>query len=83
MWDPLGERLDAIGRRGMSRSAHTYAMLEVSESTYDEIKQKLEAAGYHHALIQNDEAPALPHLDMHGIALCCEIWAMPEGTRDG
>jgi hypothetical protein len=55
------------------RTTHTYATLEVSESTCDEIKSKLEAAGYHHLFIKNDEAPALPLISMQGIALKHEI----------
>lgn len=41
---------------------HTYATLEVSAEAYDEIKRKLEDAGYQHAFIDGA-------IDMHGIAL--------------
>ena len=44
------------------RSTHTYAELEVSELVYDEIRRKLEAAGYDHALQDGT-------IDMHGIGL--------------
>jgi len=44
---------------------HTYALLKVSFSTYDEIAAYLRAAGYDHAF--HDGA-----IDMHGIALIKE-----------
>lgn len=42
---------------------YTFALMQVSKATYDEIKQKLEEAGYGHAI--HDDG----NLDMHGIAL--------------
>lgn len=42
---------------------HTYAILEVSRSTYDEIAQALRAADYDHAFHEDDT------VDMHGIAI--------------
>lgn len=45
---------------------HTYVTMSVSDATFNEIKQKLEEAAYHHA-IDNDFGRIL--LDMHGIAL--------------
>jgi len=45
------------------RSTHTYVTLPVSRTTYDEIAEKLRAAGYDHAF----DADGL--IDMHGIAL--------------
>ena len=45
---------------------HTYATLEVSAEAYAEIKSKLLAAEYQHAI--NDEG----EIDMHGIALVKE-----------
>jgi len=44
------------------RSTHTFAILEVSAQTYDEIRGKLQDANYHHAFV--DDA-----IDMHGIGL--------------
>ncbi len=41
----------------------TYAVMEVSAAVYDEIRAKLEAAEYQHAIGERGE------LDMHGIAL--------------
>jgi hypothetical protein len=47
---------------------HTYAILDVSKAAYDEIKQKLEAAGYQHALHDDRDGDGVV-IDMHGIAL--------------
>ena len=50
---------------------HTYALLPVSQSTYDEIGEKLRAAGYDEAFHQDDSLTSLNGqvIDMHGIAL--------------
>jgi hypothetical protein len=48
-------------------STYTYAILEISQAAFDEIKAKLEAADYRHAIIR--EEGCYPVLDMHGIAL--------------
>lgn len=45
---------------------HTYAIMEVSQKAYDEIRGKLEAAGYSDQIDQDGS------LDMHGIALAVE-----------
>lgn len=45
------------------RSTHTFAVLKVSQSTYDEIREKLQTAAYDHAFHENGI------IDMHGIAL--------------
>lgn len=45
---------------------YTYAELAVSERTYNEIRQKLEAAGYHHALLSDGA------IDMRGIGLVAQ-----------
>lgn len=42
--------------------SRTFAVLEVSPSTYEEVAAKLKAAGYDHAFVDGD-------VDMHGIAL--------------
>ena len=47
-------------------ATHTYAILEVSPETYEEIKKKLEAASYQHAF-HGDV------IDMHGIALQASV----------
>lgn len=46
----------------MVRSTHTFAELDVSPAAYDEIRGKLEEAGYQHAFIGSA-------IDMHGIGL--------------
>jgi hypothetical protein len=48
---------------------HTYAVLEVSQATYDEIAGKLAEAGYDHAFHVDDGRVLV---DMHGIALAAE-----------
>lgn len=45
---------------------HTYAVLDVSPKTYQEIRKKLLDAGYQHA-IHGDEAGEV--IDMVGIAI--------------
>ena len=45
---------------------YTYAVLEVSEAAYQEIREKLEAAGYQYAFHKDDGAEVI---DMHGIAI--------------
>lgn len=51
----------------MSPSTHTYAILYVSKATFEEIRKKLELAGY------NEQFHIGPHggieIDMHGITL--------------
>jgi hypothetical protein len=49
------------------RQTHTYAILPISESSFNEIWSKLEEAGYQHAFIQDREEG--PVIDMAGIAL--------------
>jgi hypothetical protein len=55
--------------------SYTYAVLEVTQTTYDEIAKKLRDAGYGHAFetvreatVGGTLAPA-EIIDMHGIAL--------------
>jgi DNA-directed RNA polymerase subunit F len=45
---------------------HTYAILDVSPTTYAEIRALLERAGYQHAF---DEVDGQQVIDLHGIAL--------------
>lgn len=54
---------------------YTFAELEVSESTFDEIAQKLKDAGYDHAFIDNA-------IDMHGIGLVKEKPPEPKAPTD-
>jgi len=49
---------------------YTYAVLEVSYSTFAEIRNKLEEAGYQHAIISEKEVgKTFILIDMNGIAL--------------
>lgn len=48
---------------------YTYAILEVSRAAYQEIKQKLEAAGYSDQFHDNGGKLVI---DMHGIAVAEE-----------
>ena len=45
---------------------HTYAILEVSSAAFHEIKEKLLAAGYEHAM---QAYSGKIFIDMHGLAL--------------
>lgn len=49
---------------------YTYVLMEVTKSTYEEVKKKLEEAGYWQALHKDREDGII--LDMHGIALILE-----------
>jgi len=55
------------------RTTYTYAILNISEAAYEEIRAKLEKAGYQHAFHENEDAPVSPLIDMHGIALAPEV----------
>lgn len=48
------------------RSTHTFAEMAVPKHVYDDIKGRLENAGYHHAIMDHRDDNAL---DMHGIGL--------------
>lgn len=49
---------------------YTYVVLKISPLAYEEIKSKLEAAGYQHAF--HDEGEDGIVIDMHGIAVARE-----------
>jgi hypothetical protein len=52
------------------RQTNTFAELELSQTAYDEIRKKLEAAGYHHAFMFKGTADGeAPTIDMHGIGV--------------
>lgn len=53
-------------------STHTFVVLEVSHAAYDEIKGKLEAAGYD--VMVKEKADGSELLDMHGLALSRRSW---------
>lgn len=48
---------------------YTYVLMELSDAAYDEIRKKLEDAGYDEHLHDNPDDPARPRLNMHGIAV--------------
>jgi len=50
-----------------TRQTHTFAVLELSPAAFNEIKTKLEAAGYEHAFIKEQGEPLV--IDMHGIGV--------------
>jgi len=50
------------------RSTHTYSVLAISQSAYDEIAHLLREAGYDHAFHENEDGHGTV-IDMHGIAL--------------
>lgn len=52
----------------MIHQTHTFAQLEVSQRTFDEIKQLLSDAQYQHAF-HYDTEEKVNTIDMHGIAL--------------
>lgn len=52
----------------MLNQTHTFATLEVSKATYDEIAAKLKAAGYDHAFVKATGKDG-EVIDMHGIGL--------------
>lgn len=51
----------------MTRTTHTYAVLEVSPAVYAEIRAALETAGYDHVFHTDAQHGVV--IDMHGIAL--------------
>lgn len=50
----------------MARSTHTYVILPLSAAAYQEIREKLLVADYHHVFNIHDGAEVI---DMHGIAV--------------
>lgn len=51
----------------MLRQTHTYVVMELSEGAYEEIKQKMLAAGYGHVFHTDSQHGEV--IDMHGIAV--------------
>lgn len=47
-------------------ATHTYSVLDISASAYEEIRDLLKDAGYHHAIISKERGEVI---DMHGIAV--------------
>ena len=48
------------------RQTHTFVTLELSPSSFNEIKTKLEKAGYQHCFIEQDDELVI---DMNGIGI--------------
>jgi len=65
----------------MGTHTHTYAILEISMKAYQEIKEKLEAAGYADQFHDRAEDLENPIIDMHGIAVAPRI-EDPEDHHD-
>lgn len=57
----------------MSRHISTYILLHLSEAAYEEIRKKMEEAGYQHAFLDNPEASASPRILMTGITVVPEV----------
>lgn len=57
---------------------HTYATMDVSPATFDEIRSKLDAAGYGDQIERSGIHSTEDLIDMHGIALVRQ--AEPEPT---
>lgn len=63
----------------MIRQTHTYVTLEISDEAYQEIRSKLDAAGYQHTFMPGGE------IDLSGIAVksdgvdALELAAMARG----
>ncbi len=82
VWDDTDLRTNSlpcecnVPKKGLAmgvRQTHAYAELELSSATYTEIAQKLRAAGYCHAFMDDGT------IDMHGIGIfaTCTI-AVPD-----
>lgn len=63
---PAGEAFCIMPEEGPMRYTYTNASLPVSAQAHQEIRAKLEAAGYEHAIGEDGR------IDMHGIALVVE-----------
>lgn len=55
---------------GRYTQTHSFALLPVSEKTFQEIKDKLRTAGYHDQLLSDGKYGEV--IDMHGIGLVKE-----------
>jgi len=64
------------------RMTHTYATMAVSPEVYNEVKMKLEAAGYQDQIHEQRGPGEQPLLDMHGIALEHEGACTTRGDQD-
>lgn len=63
----------------MIRQTHTYAILEVDETTYADVRARLAAVGYEHTF--HEERKHGEVIDMHGIALAAVTMASQNETE--
>jgi hypothetical protein len=55
------------------RTTHTFVELPLSPAAYEEIRNKLKAAGYEHCFIRGEDT-----IDMHGLAVTREETSVKE-----
>lgn len=51
---------------------YIYALLKLSKEAYEEIREKMLAAGHEHAFWPNPESPETPRISLQGIAVVPE-----------
>ena len=69
--------------RPFGGGTHTYALMPVSPTAFDEVLGKLRAAGYDHAIhCDTNQNDSQARLDMHGLALVCYPWPTPTAFTD-
>lgn len=82
-WMAAAEELRARTNANLAPRAltqtYTYVILELSKSAYDEIHEKLDAAGYEHAFSECDGRPVI---SMQGIAVSAEPPGPPVTALD-
>lgn len=61
----------------MSRVTHTYALLQISQAAYNEIREKLQRNGYSTQFHRNADGTEV--IDMHGLAVTTKD---PQGIQD-
>ena len=54
-------------------TTHTYAVLELTANAYTEIRDKLLAAGYDHAVLDSEGEGDTELLVLDEVALACEV----------
>lgn len=62
------------------KQTHTFSILDISKTAYDEIKHRLIDAGYGHAIMKEGDGEVI---DMHGIAIQSEVLELvdPKNVR--
>lgn len=64
------------------RTTHTYAILRISQAAYDEIRERLQAAGYESQFHPDTDGDG-ERIDMHGIAVQAEQMIGTEESLEG